>query len=65
MKTIKFIKSPIGAYGLAYAVGTTGEFETNQANELVENGFAEFCESEVIETAEKIQPKEVKKAVKK
>ena len=52
-------------FGLGYGVGEQGEFETNQANELVENGFAEFCESEVIETAEKIQPKEVKKAVKK
>lgn len=50
MKTIKFIKNPIGAYGLAYAVGECGEFEASQANELIENGFAELVENE-IETA--------------
>lgn len=64
MKTIKFIKNPIGAYGLAYAIGECGEFEASQANELIENGFAELVESE-IETAIKSEKKEVKKAVKK
>lgn len=64
MKTIKFIKNPIGVYGLAYTIGECGEFEESQANELIENGFAELVENE-IEKAIKSEPKEVKKAVKK
>lgn len=64
MKTIKFIKNPIGVYGLAYTIGECGEFEESQANELIENGFAELVENE-IERAVKSEPKEIKKAVKK
>lgn len=59
MKTIKFIKNPIGVYGLAYTIGECGEFEESQANELIENGFAELVENE-IERAVKSEPKEVK-----
>jgi hypothetical protein len=64
MKTIKFKKSPIGAYGLSYAVGEIAEFEESQAIELIENGFAELVENET-EKAVKTEPKEIKKAVKK
>lgn len=64
MKTIKFIKSPIGAFGLAYCENEVAEFEVNQANELIELGFAELVENE-IEKAVKSEPKEIKKAVKK
>jgi hypothetical protein len=63
MKTIKFIKSPVG-FGLGYHVGELAEINSNQADELVENGFAEIVENE-IEQAVKTEPKEIKKAVKK
>ena len=63
MKLIKFIKSPIGAFGLAYTANEIAEIEDTQADELISLGFAELLENKV-ETADKIEPKAVKKAVK-
>lgn len=39
-KKIKFTVSPTGKFGLAYNVGETGSFETKQAEELIEAGYA-------------------------
>lgn len=40
MKKVKFIKSPITAFRLAYGEGTEGEFSETLANELIEAGYA-------------------------
>lgn len=61
MKKIKFIKNPIGAFGLAYVIGEEAELEINQANELVDLKFAVFVEE--IEKAEKPKVK-TEKAIK-
>lgn len=37
-----FIVSPTGKFGLAYNVGEKGFFNSAQAIELVESGYAEF-----------------------
>ena len=37
---VKFIKSPIGAFLLAYGEGMEGEFPEEQANLLIEAGYA-------------------------
>ena len=58
MEKIQFIKSPVG-FGLGYHIGEITEINTNQANELVELGYAIK-----IETAVKLEPKTIKKAVK-
>jgi hypothetical protein len=39
---IKFILSPTGKFGLAYGVDEIVEMNANQANEIVESGYAEF-----------------------
>ncbi len=41
-KKIKFILSPTGKFGLAYGVDEIVEMNANQANEIVESGYAEF-----------------------
>ncbi len=58
METIQFIKSPVG-FGLGYHIGETAEINENQADELVELGYAIK-----IEKAVKVEPKTIKKAVK-
>jgi hypothetical protein len=55
---IQFIKSPVG-FGLGYHIGEIASINENQANELVELGFAVK-----IEKAVKVEPKTIKKAVK-
>ena len=55
---IQFIKSPIG-FGLGYHIGELATINENQANELVELGFAVK-----IEKAVKVEVKTIKKAVK-
>jgi hypothetical protein len=55
---IQFIKSPVG-FGLGYHIGEITTINENQANELVELGFAVK-----IEKAVKVEPKTIKKAVK-
>lgn len=50
MKKVKFIKSPITAFRLAYGEGTEGEFSETLANELIEAGYAVEVVGE-IETA--------------
>jgi hypothetical protein len=55
---IQFIKSPIG-FGLGYHIGELATINENQANELVELGFAVK-----IEKAIKVEAKTIKKAVK-
>lgn len=47
MKTIKFIKSPVGKFGLAYTVGQEVEISTEQAEELINAEFAVLVEQEV------------------
>ena len=39
---VKFKVSPTGKFGLAYNVDETGYFNSAQATELVESGYAEF-----------------------
>jgi hypothetical protein len=39
---IQFILSPSGKFDLAYNVGEIAEINANQANEIVEAGYAEF-----------------------
>jgi len=39
-KKIKFIVSPTGKFQLAYNVGETGTFDSKQADELIELGYA-------------------------
>ena len=51
MKKVKFIKSPITAFRLAYGEGTEGEFSETLANELIEAGYAVEVIDEKIETA--------------
>lgn len=58
METIQFIKSPIG-FGLGYHIGEIASINENQADELVELGFAVK-----IEKAVKVEVKTIKKAVK-
>jgi hypothetical protein len=48
MKKIKFIKSPIGAFNLAYSVGMEAEFSLYQAEQLVEAGYAIFLEEKEV-----------------
>jgi len=55
---IQFIKSPVG-FGLGYHIGEITTINENQANELVELGFAVK-----IEKAVKVETKTIKKAVK-
>lgn len=55
---IQFIKSPVG-FGLGYHIGELATINENQANELVELGFAVK-----IEQAVKVEAKTIKKAVK-
>lgn len=38
---IKFLKSPTGAYGLAYSAGDQATIEAKQADILVKEKFAE------------------------
>ncbi len=41
-KKVKFLKSPTGAYKLGYNAGDKASLTSEQADELVENKFAEF-----------------------
>lgn len=41
LKKIKFLRSPTGAYNLAYSAGQEAEFEAKLADELIETKFAE------------------------
>lgn len=59
---IQFIKSPIG-FGLGYHIGEVASINENQADELVELGFAIKLE-QPIEKAVKVEVKTIKKAVK-
>jgi len=54
IKTVEFIFSPTGAYGLAYSIGEVAELPANQADELIDAGFAIVYEekSETPEAAE-------------
>jgi hypothetical protein len=49
MKTIKFIKSPVGKFGLAYKVGDEAELTNEQSEELINAEFAILVETEVEE----------------
>lgn len=62
MKKVKLIKSIIGAYGLGHFAGEEIEVSEAMAEDMVQNGFAEFVSVEA-ETAESKSKPE--KAVKK
>lgn len=47
MKTIKFIKSPVGKFGLSYTIGQEVEISAEQADELINAEYAELVEQEV------------------
>lgn len=49
MKTVKFIKSPVGKFGLAYKIGDVAELTNEQCEELINAEFAEIVESEIEE----------------
>ena len=51
MRLVKFIKSPIGAFNLAYAEGMTAEINEGQAEILVESGYAIYLDD--VQTPEK------------
>ena len=59
---IQFIKSPVG-FGLGYHIGEITTINENQADELVELGFAIKLDKP-IEKAVKVETKTIKKAVK-
>lgn len=52
MRLVKFIKSPIGAFNLAYAEGMTAKINEGQAEILVESGYAVYLDS--LQTPEKL-----------
>lgn len=52
MKKIKLLKSPVGAYKLAYVAGEEIELNEALANDLIENKFAVEVESTEVETKE-------------
>lgn len=56
MKKIKLLKSPVGAYKLAYVAGEEIELNEALANDLIENKFAIAIEVESTE----IETKELK-----
>lgn len=61
MRLVKFIKSPVGAFNLAYAEGMTAEINEGQAEILVDAGYAVYLDS--VQTPEK--PTQTEKRVKK
>lgn len=42
VRSVKFLLSPTGAFGLGYNEGEEAELEAKQASELVELGYAEY-----------------------
>lgn len=38
---VKFLKSPTGLYGLGYNIGDKASVDSNQADEMIETGYAE------------------------
>jgi len=61
---IKFIKSPTGAFNLAYSEGEEAEFPKGQADFLIEAGFAiKIKDDSIVEKA--VQKAPIEKAVKK
>lgn len=53
LKEVEFLVSPTGKFNLSYEVGDIAFFPTEQANELIESGFAkstsETASEEVVE----------------
>lgn len=45
-KYVKFLVSPTGAFGLAYNADDVGELEDLRAAEVVEAGYAQYCDAE-------------------
>lgn len=48
---VKFIISPIGAFGLAYGEGMEADLNEGQALQLIEAGYAIAIDEEVKQTA--------------
>lgn len=48
---VKFTKSPIGAFGLAYGEGMEADLNEGQAEQLIEAGYAICIDEEVKQTA--------------
>jgi len=55
---IKFIESPIGKFGLAYAKGMEADFGKEQAILLIEAGYAIALEAETPETELEVETPE-------
>lgn len=62
MKKIKFIKSPVGMFLLAYFEGDVVELETKLADEIIESGFCVEVEGiqEEVEETQEVKPKKKK-----
>ena len=63
MKKVKILKPVMGAYQMGYFGGEEIELTEALAEDMVQNGFAKYIESEIAETAESKSKPE--KAVKK
>jgi hypothetical protein len=63
MKRIKFIASPMG-FGLGYSQGEEGDFETSQADELIQLGIAELIEESKPKIEKAVKESKTEKAVK-
>lgn len=55
---VKFLKSPVGAFRLAYSQGEEVEVNDTLGAEMIEAGFALEVIEEVVETATKKEFKE-------
>lgn len=56
---VKFLKSPVGAFRLAYAQGAEVEVNDTLGSEMIEAGFALEVIEEVVETATSKEFKEI------
>jgi hypothetical protein len=63
MKRIKFIASPMG-FGLGYSQGEEGDFETSQADELIQLGIAELVQEIKPKVEKAIKESKIEKAIK-
>jgi|688.fasta_scaffold133123_2 hypothetical protein len=62
---VKFIISPIGAFGLAYSEGMEADLNEGQAEQLIEAGYAICIDEEVKQTAVSKEVKETPEKPKK
>ena len=60
MKKIKFLKSPVGAFLLAYFENDIADIEENLATEIIESGFGIEVIEEISIVEEEVKPKKKK-----